>query len=87
MLKGLLCSVAMLGLIAATPALAETGALADCTDANMINANAAVDKMPAGANKTMAMKEMETAKDHRARKESEKCKINLSKAIDLTKAK
>jgi len=77
----------MIGLIAATPAFAETGALADCTDANMMNANATVEKMTAGDKKTMAMKEMEMAKDHRARKESEKCKINLSKAIDLTKAK
>ncbi|MEO8558996.1 MAG: hypothetical protein ABI439_08030 [Rhodospirillales bacterium] len=85
MLKGLLCSVAMIGLLAATPALAETGALADCTDANMMFANADVAKMAAGDKKTMAMKEMETAKDHRARKESEKCKISLSKAIDLAR--
>ncbi len=45
MLKGLLCSVAMIGLLAATPALAETGALADCTDANMMFANADVAKV------------------------------------------
>ncbi len=85
MLKGLLCSVALLGLIAATPAFAESAALADCTDANMINANATIDKLPAGNSKTMAMKEMEMAKDTRGRKESEKCKIHLSKALDLTK--
>jgi hypothetical protein len=85
MLKGLFCSVALMALVAATPTLAESAALADCTDANMMNANASIDKLAAGNNKTMAMKEMELAKATRARKESEKCKIHLSKALDLTK--
>jgi hypothetical protein len=86
MLKGLICSVALLAMMAGTPAFAESAALADCTDANMMNANATIDKLAAGNNKTMAMKEMEMAKDTRGRKESEKCKIHLSKALDLTKA-
>ncbi len=87
MLKGLLCSVAMLGLIAVTPAFAENAALADCTDANMMNANAAIDKLPGGEGKTMAMKEMDMAKDSRGRAKAEDCKAHLSKALDMTKPK
>jgi len=86
MLKGLICSVAMIGLVAAMPALAENAAQADCTDANMMNANASIDKMGAGDNKTMAMKEMEMAKSERSRAAAEKCKIHLNKALDLTRA-
>jgi hypothetical protein len=87
MLKGLLCSVAMLGLIATSSAFAESAAQADCTDANMMNANAAVAKLPAGDNKTMAMKEMDMAKDSRGRAKSEDCKLHLNKAIDISKSK
>jgi hypothetical protein len=85
MRKGLICFVAVIGLVAALPALAETEAQADCTDANMMNANASIEKMKAGDNKTAAMKEMEQAKSERSRAAAEKCKTHLNKAIDLSK--
>lgn len=87
MLKGLLCSVTMLGLIAVSPAFAETAAQADCTDANMMNANAAIAKLPEGDSKTMAMKEMDMAKNSRGIAKSEDCKMHLNKAIDMSKPK
>lgn len=87
MLKGLLCSVALIGFVAASSAYAENAAQADCTDANMMNTNAAVAKMADGDNKTTAMKEMEMAKDARSRAQSVNCMTHLNKAIDLTKGK
>ncbi len=87
MLKGLLCSVALIGFVAASSAYAENAAQADCTDANFMNTNTAIAKMADGDNKTMAMKEMDMAKESRSRAQSVNCVTHLNKAIDLAKGK
>jgi hypothetical protein len=60
MLKGMLGIVAVSTFLSIAPAWAME---MDCTDANMVKANADMDKMAAGEKKTMGMKEMAKAKE------------------------
>ncbi|EKS42190.1 hypothetical protein [Afipia broomeae] len=61
MIKGLLGSLAVAALLAASPASAQ---MMECNDASMTKASADMDKMPAGEKKTMAMKEMTMTGPH-----------------------
>jgi hypothetical protein len=87
MMKPLLGSFALTTLLAIAPASAQTGAMMDCTDANMTKASADMDKMPAGEKKTMAMKEMTMAKDMMAKKDMAECKTHMNKAMEMGMSK
>ena len=87
MLKGLLSSIAITVLLAIASASAQTTSMMDCTDANMTKASADMDKMPAGEKKTMAMKEMATAKDMMAKKDMAQCKTHMNKAMEMGMSK
>ena len=87
MLKALLGSIAIATLLAIAPLSAQTAAMMDCTDANMTKASADMDKMPAGENKTMAMKEMTAAKDMMAKKDMAQCKTHMNKAMGMGMSK
>lgn len=80
MIKTLMGLVAVSALLAITPVSA---AEMDCTDANMTKASSDMDKMPAGAAKTDAMKEMTMAKDMMAKKDMASCKTHLNKAMEM----
>ncbi len=81
MIKGLLASLAVAALLAATPA----SAMMDCTDANMTQASADMEKMPAGEKKTMAMKEMTMAKEMMTKKDMAGCKAHMDKMMTMMK--
>lgn len=80
MLKGIFAVAAVSALLAVAPVSA---AEMDCTDANMTKASADMDKMPAGASKTDAMKEMTMAKDMMAKKDMAGCKMHMNKAMEM----
>ena len=82
MIKGLLGSMAVAALLAASPASAQT---MECTDANMTKASADMDKMPAGEKKTMAMKEMTLAKEMMTKKDMAGCKTHMDKMMTMMK--
>lgn len=87
MLKGLLGSLAIASLLAFAPVSAQAAEMMECTDANMTKASADMDKMPAGEKKTMAMKEMTTAKDMMAKKDMAGCKTSMNKAMGMGMSK
>ena len=78
--KGLLGSIAIAALLAASPASAQ---MMDCTDANMTKASADLDKMPAGEKKTMAMKEMGMAKEMMEKKDMASCKDHMTRGMGM----
>lgn len=82
MIKGLLGSIAVAALLAASPASAQ---MTDCTDANMTKASADMEKMPAGEKKTGAMKEMTMAKEMMAKKDMAGCKTHMDKMMTMMK--
>ena len=86
MLKGLFGLIAIASLLAFAPISAQA-AMMECTDANMMKANADMDKMPAGEKKTMAMKEMTMAKDMMAKKDMAGCKTSMNKAMEMGMSK
>ena len=80
MFKGILGIVAVSALLSIAPASA---AEMDCTDANMMKANADMDKMGAGEKKSMGMKEMTMAKEMMAKKDMAGCKTHMNKAMGM----
>ena len=83
MLKGLLGSIAVAGLLALVPLSAQAAEMMDCTDANMMKANGDMDKMAAGEKKTMGMKEMTMAKEMMEKKDMAGCKTHMNKAMEM----
>lgn len=81
MIKAALAIATVSVLIAIAPASAAE--MMDCTDANMMKANADMEKMPSGEKKTMAMKEMTMAKDMMAKKDMSACKTHMNKAMEM----
>ena len=86
MIKGLLSSITVAALLAIAPASAQTGAM-ECNDANMMKANADMDKMAAGEKKTMGMKEMTMAKEMMEKKDMAGCKTHMNKAMEMGMSK
>lgn len=82
MIKGLLGSLAVVALLAASPASAQ---MMECNDASMTKASADMDKMPAGEKKTMAMKEMTMAKEMMTKKDMAGCKTHMDKMMTMMK--
>ena len=84
-------AVIMLIVITSLPAIAPIPASAaemmDCTDANMMKANAVVDKMAAGEKKTTGMNEMTLAKTMMEKQDVIGCKLHLNKAIEIGMSK
>ena len=87
MLKGLLGSIAMASLLAIAPISASAAEMMDCTDANMMKANADMDKMAASEKKTMGMKEMTMAKEMMGKKDMAGCKTHMNKAMEMGMSK
>ena len=85
MFQKLLGSIAVVALLLIAPASAQMGGMMDCTDANMMKAGADMDKMPAGEKKTMAMKDMNMAKEMMAKKDMAQCKTHMNKAMEMSK--
>jgi hypothetical protein len=86
MLKELLGSIAVAGLFALAPISASAAEMMDCTDANMMKANADMDKMT-GEKKTMGMKEMTMAKEMMEKKDMAGCKTHMNKAMEMGMSK
>ena len=84
MFKGILGIVAVSALLSISPVAA---AEMDCTEANMMKANADMDKMAAGEKKTMGMKEMTMAKEMMEKKDMAACKMHMNKAMEMGMAK
>jgi len=87
MLKALLGSIAITSLLATAPISASAADMMDCTDSNMMKANADMDKMGAGEKKTMGMKEMTMAKEMMEKKDMTGCKTHLNKAMEMGMSK
>ena len=87
MRKVLLGSIAIASLLAFAPISAPAAEMMDCTDANMMKANADMDKMAAGEKKTMGMKEMTMAKEMREKKDMTGCKTHMNKAMEMGMSK
>jgi hypothetical protein len=83
MLKGLLGSIAVAGLLALVPLSTQAAEIMDCTDANTMKANGDMDKMAAGEKKTMGMKETSMAKEMMEKKDMAGCKTYMNKAIEM----
>jgi hypothetical protein len=81
MFKGILGIVAVSVLLSISPVAAAE--MMDCTDANMMKANADMDKMAAGEKKTMGMKEMTMAKEMMEKKDMAACKTHMNKAMEM----
>jgi hypothetical protein len=84
MYKQLLGAIVIATLFTIAPASAQ---MMDCTDSNMMKANADMDKMPASEKKNMAMKEMTMAKDMMAKKDMAQCKSHMNKAMEMGTSK
>ena len=80
MIKGLIGSIIITSFFIIVPASAQE---MDCSKAGMKQANAEMKKMPAGADKKMAMKEMKMAKSSMKKKDMEGCKTHMNKAMDM----
>ena len=87
MLKVVLGSIAIASLLVTAPNSASAFDMMDCTDANIMKANADVDKMSAGEKKTMGMKEITMAKAMMEKKDMTGCKLHLNKAIEMGMSK
>lgn len=87
MLKVVLGSIAIASLLVTAPNSASAFDMMDCTDANMMKANAVVDKMAAGEKKTMGMNEMTLAKTMMEKQDVIGCKLHLNKAIEIGMSK
>lgn len=87
MLKLVLSSVAIASLLATAPISASAFDMLDCTDANMMKANADINKMSAGEKKTIGLKEMTLAKEMIEKKDMTACKLHLNKAIEMGMSK
>jgi hypothetical protein len=84
MFKGILGIVAVSALLSIAPAVA---AEMECTEANMTNASADMDKMAAGEKKSMGMKEMTMAKEMMDKKDMAGCKMHMNKAMEMGMSK
>ena len=87
MLKVVLGSIAIASLLVTAPNSASAFDMMGCTDANMMKANAVVDKMAAGEKKTMGMKEMTMAKEMMDKKDMSGCKMHMNKAMEMGMSK
>ena len=87
MLKVVLSSIAIASLLATATISASAFDMLDCTDANMVKANADIDKMAASEKKTRGMKEMILAKEMMEKKDMTACKLHLNKAIEMGMSK
>lgn len=79
MLKGILGIVVASTLLSIAPASA---AEMECTEANMMKANADVDKM-AVDKKNMVMKEMTMAREKMDKKDMAGCQMHMNKAMEM----
>ena len=80
------CAAALAIAMTAAPAAAKSKT-SGCTDDGIAKADAAVMKMPDGANKTAAMQEMTSAKSSMSQKDMAGCSMHMSKAIKMTAMK
>ena len=87
MRKQLFGLLAVASLFAIAPVCAQAAEMMDCSDANMMKANANMEKMPAGEKKTMGMKEMTMAKEMMEKKDMAGCKTLMNKAIEMGMSK
>ena len=87
MRKQLFGLLAVASLFAIAPVRAQAAEMMDCSDANMMKANANMEKMPAGEKKTMGMKEMTMAKEMMEKKDMAGCKTHMNKAIEMGMSK
>ena len=87
MRKQLCGLLAVASLFAIAPISAQAAEMMDCTDANMMKANADMDKMAAGEKKTMGMKEMAMAKEMMEKKDMAACKTHMNKAMEMGMSK
>ncbi len=62
-----------------------TGAMMDCSDANMKSANDSMMKMTDATKKAAATKEMDTAKEMMAKKDMAGCKTHMGNAMGMMK--
>lgn len=77
MFREILGIVAASALLSIAPATAQT----ECNGANMALAQVDMDKMPAGEKKSMAMKDMATAKEMMEKKDMAGCQNSMNKAM------
>ena len=87
MRKQLFGLLAVASLFAIVPISSQAAEMMDCTDANMMKANADMDKMAAGEKKTMGMKEMTMAKEMMEKKDMAGCKTHMNKAMEMGMSK
>lgn len=87
MLKAVLGSIAIASLLVTAPNSASAFDMMDCTEANIMKANADVDKMAAGEKKTIGIKEITMAKEMMEKKDMTGCKLHLNKAIEMGMSK
>ena len=65
----------------AFPALAQDKMAMECSEDGMMKSNESMMKMEDGEQKTMAMKEMDMAKEAMTKKDMEGCKMHMEEAM------
>jgi hypothetical protein len=82
MLKSKIALAAVVSMVLAVPALAQTDEMMmKCDDAEMSAMNTKIEAMPDGESKTMAMKQMDMAKDSMSKQDMKECAMHMNDAM------